>query len=151
MPASGNPSHRSAARTKKPVRRAARPSRPVRVDPLPVCEVLVIDQHKVSKARAALPKRTVLVDFAERLRALGDPTRLQIVCALAAEGVGELCVCDLATLTAVSDSAVSHSLRTLRHLGIVEYRKVGRIAYYSMDDPRVAALARDVMRAGASR
>lgn len=74
------------------------------------------------------------------LRALGDPTRLRIVTALAADGVGELCVCDLAAVVGVSESAVSHSLRTLRQLGIVRYRKVGKIAYYALDDAHVVRL-----------
>ena len=74
---------------------------------------------------------------------LGDPTRLQIVSALSAEDVGELCVCDLATLVGVSDSAVSHSLRSLRHLGVVRYRKLGKIAYYAIADSHVAVLVKE--------
>ena len=70
-------------------------------------------------------------------RALGDPTRLRILTALSHE---ELCVCDLATLTDVSESAVSHSLRTLRQLRLVRYRKAGKIAYYSLDDEHVGRL-----------
>lgn len=78
--------------------------------------------------------------LAETLRAIGDPTRLQIIAALATEGVEELCVCDLATLVGVSQSAVSHSLRTLRQLRIVRYRKAGKIAYYALDDAHVAQI-----------
>ena len=108
-----------------------------------LCEVNVINRQKVDVARAALPPSTVLVGLTELLRALGDPTRLQIVLALATDGVDELCVCDLATLVEVSDSAVSHSLRTLRELGVVRYRKVGKIAYYSLDDAHVGELVRE--------
>ena len=108
-----------------------------------LCEVEVVDHEKVARARAALPDQTTLVDLAELLRALGDPTRLQIVCALAADGVDELCVCDIATLVTVSESAVSHSLRTLRQLGLVKYRKAGKIAYYTLDDAHVAQLVRE--------
>ena len=75
--------------------------------------------------------------MAETFRALGDPTRLRLVAALAAE---ELCVCDLATLLGVSQSAVSHSLRTLRDLRLVRYRKAGKIAYYTLDDAHIATL-----------
>lgn len=108
-----------------------------------LCEVKVVDLQKVARARAALPEPTTLGDLAELLRALGDPTRLQIVCALAADGVVELCVCDLATLVSVSESAVSHSLRTLRQLGLVRYRKAGKIAYYTLNDAHVAKLVRE--------
>ena len=107
-----------------------------------VCQVQCVNQEKVDAARAALPAAQTLSGLTEFLRALGDLTRLQIICALGAEGVGELCVCDLATLVGVSDSAVSHSLRTLRQLGVVRYRKAGKVAYYTMDDSHVSALVR---------
>jgi DNA-binding transcriptional ArsR family regulator len=111
-----------------------------------LCEVQVINRQKVNTARAALPSTPILAGLTEMLRALGDPTRLQIVLALATVGVYELCVCDLATLVEVSDSAVSHSLRTLRELGVVRYRKVGKIAYYSLDDAHVGELVREGVR-----
>lgn len=104
------------------------------------CEIKCVDQAKVERARQALPGPATMVTLAETLRALGDPTRLRIVAALAAEGVGELCVCDLAVLVGVSDSAVSHSLRTLRQLRLVRYRKAGKIAYYALTDTHVARL-----------
>lgn len=81
-------------------------------------------------------------------KALGDPTRLLIVTALTGE---ELCVCDLAALVGVSASAVSHSLRTLRQLRVVRYRRVGKIAYYSLDDAHVAGLAEQGLRHVAER
>lgn len=104
------------------------------------CEIDCVDQAKVERARQALPAPETMVTLAETLRALGDPTRLKIVAALATEGVGELCVCDLAVLVGVSDSGVSHSLRTLRQLRLVRYRKAGKIAYYSLTDTHVARL-----------
>lgn len=113
------------------------------VDCSDLCEVNVVNREKVDAARAALPSAVILSGLTELLRALGDPTRLQIVLALATDGVDELCVCDLATLVEVSDSAVSHSLRTLRELGVVRYRKVGKIAYYSLDDTHVGELVRE--------
>lgn len=102
-----------------------------------VCEVDVIDQAKVTRARQALPAPATVGVLAETFRALGDPTRLQIVSALAHE---ELCVCDLASLVGVSQSAVSHSLRVLRDLRLVRYRKVGKIAYYTLDDAHIVSL-----------
>ena len=102
-----------------------------------VCEVDVVDQAKVTRARQALPPPATVGLLAETFKALGDPTRLQIVSALAHE---ELCVCDLASLVGVSQSAVSHSLRVLRDLRLVRYRKVGRIAYYTLDDAHIVSL-----------
>lgn len=102
-----------------------------------VCEIDVIDQAKVARARQALPAPATVGILTETFKALGDPTRLQIVSALAHE---ELCVCDLASLVGVSQSAVSHSLRVLRDLRLVRYRKVGRIAYYTLDDAHIVSL-----------
>jgi ArsR family transcriptional regulator, lead/cadmium/zinc/bismuth-responsive transcriptional repressor len=109
-----------------------------------VCTVEVIDHVKVARARRALPAPGSVAALTERFRALGDRTRILIVAALSAED--ELCVCDLATLVGVSDSAVSHSLRTLRHLRVVRYRKVGKIAYYALDDAHVARLVSEGVR-----
>ena len=102
-----------------------------------VCEVQCVDELKVRRARRAMPGADSITTLAATLRALGDPTRLRLATALAAT---ELCVCDLATLLGTSQSVVSHSLRTLRQLRIVRYRKEGKVAYYSLDDPHVAAL-----------
>ena len=102
-----------------------------------LCEVACVDLEKVERALRLAPARATLATLAEMFRALGDPTRLRILTALAAV---ELCVCDLATLTGVSESAVSHSLRTLRQLRLVRYRKAGKIAYYSLDDEHVGRL-----------
>ena len=102
-----------------------------------VCEVDVIDHAKVARARTAIPAASTVSTLAETFKALGDPTRLQIVTALAQE---ELCVCDLASLVGVSQSAVSHSLRVLRDLRLVRYRKVGKIAYYTLDDAHIVRL-----------
>lgn len=75
--------------------------------------------------------------LAQTFKVLGDPTRVSLAWALSRE---ELCVCDLAALLGMSQSAVSHSLRALRDLRLVRYRKEGRIAYYSLDDAHVAEL-----------
>ena len=78
--------------------------------------------------------------LADTFGLLGDPTRVRIVFALSRE---ELCVCDLAKLVGASQSAVSHSLRALRQLRIVRFRKAGKIAYYSLDDEHVSKLITD--------
>jgi ArsR family transcriptional regulator len=75
--------------------------------------------------------------LAETFRVLGDPTRLRIAFALSRE---ELCVCDLAALLGVSQSVVSHSLRALRQMRLVRYRKDGKVAYYALDDEHIASL-----------
>lgn len=75
--------------------------------------------------------------LAEIFRVLGDPTRLKICMFLAQ---AELCVCDLASILGISESAVSHQLRVLRSQRLVKYRREGKMAFYSLDDDHVQAL-----------
>jgi len=74
---------------------------------------------------------------AETFRMLGDPTRVKILDAL---GAGELCVNDLAARVGISESAVSHQLRLLRHLGLVIGERRGRRIVYALHDSHVADL-----------
>ncbi len=83
------------------------------------------------------------VALAETFRVLGDATRVKIAFALSHE---ELCVCDLANLLGVSQSAVSHSLRTLRQMRLVRFRKEGKIAYYKLDDEHIDNLLQEGFR-----
>jgi DNA-binding transcriptional ArsR family regulator len=77
--------------------------------------------------------------IAETFRVLGDPTRVRILDALAD---GELCVCDIAALAAISESAVSHQLRLLRGMRLVRPRRAGRQVFYSLDDQHIVQLLR---------
>jgi DNA-binding transcriptional ArsR family regulator len=101
------------------------------------CEVQFVDEAKVNSVRAAMKSPEAVTALAETFRILGDPTRIRIAFALSKE---ELCVCDVANLLGVSQSAVSHSLRTLRQMKLVKYRKEGKIAYYSLDDEHITNL-----------
>jgi ArsR family transcriptional regulator, lead/cadmium/zinc/bismuth-responsive transcriptional repressor len=78
-------------------------------------------------------------DVAETFRILGDPTRVRILDAL---GGGELCVCDIASLVGISESAVSHQLRSLRNIRLVRPRRSGRLVYYALDDAHILELLR---------
>jgi DNA-binding transcriptional ArsR family regulator len=101
------------------------------------CEIEFIDRVKVEKVRKALKSAEAVATLAETFKILGDPTRIKIAFALSKE---ELCVCDIANLLNVSQSAVSHSLRTLRQMKLVRFRKEGKIAYYTLDDEHIAHL-----------
>ncbi len=79
--------------------------------------------------------------MAEFFSLLGDANRLRIVSALAAQ---ELCVCDLAAVVKMSESAVSHQLRALRTMRLVGYRKQGRNVFYYLKDSHVLNLYREV-------
>lgn len=79
--------------------------------------------------------------MAEFFSLLGDANRLRILSALAAQ---ELCVCDLAAIVKMSESAVSHQLRALRAMRLVRYRKQGRNVFYCLKDGHVLNLYREV-------
>jgi ArsR family transcriptional regulator, lead/cadmium/zinc/bismuth-responsive transcriptional repressor len=88
------------------------------------------------RRRLLLSSRTV-EEIAETFRVLGDPTRVRILDALAG---GELCVCDIATLVGISESAASHQLRLLRGMRLVRPRRAGRQVFYSVDDQHIVEL-----------
>ena len=96
---------------------------------------------EAAKARL-LPTRTV-ESVSEVLKILGDPTRVKLLDALT---LGERCVCDLAALVLLSESAVSHQLRLLRGARLVRVRRAGRLAYYSLDDHHVIGLLHDTRK-----
>jgi DNA-binding transcriptional ArsR family regulator len=79
--------------------------------------------------------------MAEFFSLLGDPNRLRILSLLAQQ---ELCVCDLAVALEMSESAVSHQLRTLRTMRLVRYHKEGRKVFYQLCDHHVLDLYRSV-------
>lgn len=104
-----------------------------------LCEIDCIDPRKVRSAQRSASAPEQVLRVADLFRALGDPTRLRIVEALARH---ELCVCDLAMIVGASQSTVSHSLRALRQMRLVRYRRDGKIAYYALDDDHIEPLMR---------
>ena len=102
------------------------------------CTVRLVDPARVAAVRARLPEADLLADLADVFGLLGDESRLRLlVCLL--EG-GELCVCDLAAVSAMSESATSHALRLLRAHRVVKVRRDGRMACYSLTDGHVRML-----------
>ena len=77
------------------------------------------------------------VALAETFKVLGDTTRVRILDALSR---AELCVCDLARLLSLSESATSHQLRLLRGMRLVRPRRAGRSIYYTLDDQHIVGL-----------
>jgi DNA-binding transcriptional ArsR family regulator len=103
------------------------------------CDCRVIHRTLVEKAeRAELPADEV-EDLCQTFKALGDVTRLRILYALEQN---EMCVCDLAALLGITESAVSHQLRLLRTLRLVANRREGSILYYRLTDNHVGQLVR---------
>src|ERR1700759_150567 len=94
------------------------------------CELLCLDLPKAERLRADRLGQRVAQRFADRARALSDPTRLVIAQALA--GTDELCVCDLAWVTGRAENLVSHHLRSLRAAGLATSRREGRMVLYAL-------------------
>jgi len=107
------------------------------------CDVFVADAARVARVRAAMIGTRQVDRLAETFRALGDPTRVRILDALSRD---ELCVCDVATLIGVSESAVSHQLRLLRSLRLVRARREGRMVFYALDDDHILTLFEQGLR-----
>lgn len=106
----------------------------------PVCEILCIHTDLIDSVRKKLIPGELVQSLAELFKTLGDPTRVRIMDALEK---AEFCVCDLAELLGLSQSATSHQLRVLRNNQLVKYRREGKMAYYSLDDNHVMALYRE--------
>lgn len=109
---------------------------------LETCEVRQIHPEAVQFARDALSSASRLERALLMLKAVADETRLRILVGLAAT---ELCVCDLAALTEVSESAVSHQMRYLRDASLVVSDKRGRMVYYRLADDHVRQLIENLL------
>ena len=108
-----------------------------------VCDLVQIDLGRVRSLRAQLVPPDAVLGLADTFSALGDPTRVRILDALSH---GELCVCDLAAVLGVSQSAVSHQLRLLRGLRLVRPRRDGRIVFYSLDDQHIMSIFKQTLQ-----
>ena len=95
--------------------------------------------HLAAARKLLLMGARTVEALAETFRVLGDPTRVRILDALSA---GELCVCDIASLVGISESAASHQLRLLRGMRLVRPRRAGRLVYYAVDDQHILELLR---------
>jgi ArsR family transcriptional regulator, lead/cadmium/zinc/bismuth-responsive transcriptional repressor len=100
---------------------------------------MAMHDAKVTAARRAIHSPEILLGLSEIFKVLGDPTRLKLCCALAKQ---ELCVSDIAGVLSLTDSAVSHQLRTLKTMRLVKYRKEGKMTYYMLDDEHIEDLIR---------
>ncbi|MCG9969419.1 metalloregulator ArsR/SmtB family transcription factor [Pelotomaculum terephthalicicum JT] len=101
------------------------------------CGITCIHEEAVEEVQKAMLGEDVAGSLAELFKALGDPTRVKILFALMTR---ELCVCDIALVIGVSESAVSHQLRVLRTMRLIKFRREGRILWYSLADSHVRGL-----------
>lgn len=98
------------------------------------CNCTIIHKDVVEKVKENLPSEEILYDLADFFKAFSDSTRIKILQALFQE---ELCVCDLAALLDMTQSAISHQLRVLKGNRLVKFRRDGKVIYYSLADDHV--------------
>jgi DNA-binding transcriptional ArsR family regulator len=101
------------------------------------CEESFIHEDQVKVAQEHIIDGLTSTYLARTFQALSDPTRVRLISALSH---AELCVCDLAAILGMSQSAVSHQLRSLRDLRLVKSRREGREIFYTLDDDHIRAL-----------
>ena len=99
-----------------------------------VCKTLVIHEELVLKAQHNMPDEYMIRRTGDFFKVLGEPTRIKIINALF---YSEMCVCDIAAVMNMKQSAVSHQLKILKQANLVRYRKDGKIVYYSLCDEHV--------------
>lgn len=105
-----------------------------------VCDEYCIHADILRKALDKLPSEETLYDLAELFKVFGDSTRIRILCALFES---EMCVCDIAELLNMTQSAVSHQLKVLKNAGLVKARRDGKTIFYSMSDEHVVHIFND--------
>jgi ArsR family transcriptional regulator len=99
-----------------------------------VCKTMFIHEETVKAVMESMPQEELLYELADFFKVVGDTTRIKILHALL---VAEMCVCDLSNLLNISQSAVSHQLKTLRQADLVTFRKQGKVVFYSLKDEHV--------------
>lgn len=90
--------------------------------------------ERVENTRVHMPKEELLYDLAELYKVFGDSTRIKILFALYE---GEMCVCGIAELLNMTQSAISHQLRVLKQNKLVKFRREGKTVYYTLSDDHV--------------
>lgn len=98
------------------------------------CDCDVIHNEVVNVVREKMPREEMLYDLAELFKVFGDSTRIKILWAL---DEAEMCVCDIAFLLNMTQSAISHQLRVLKQADLVKSRREGKIVFYSLKDEHV--------------
>lgn len=91
----------------------------------------------LSEVNEGMPDEEMLYDLAELYKVFGDSTRIKILYALFE---AELCVCDIASVLAMSQSAISHQLRVLKQAKLVKFRREGKTIFYSLSDDHVRTI-----------
>lgn len=102
-----------------------------------ICGQHIIHQDIIDKVSKVMPDESVLYEAAELLKMFGDSTRIRIIFVLCES---EMCVCDIAKLLGMTQSAISHQLRLLKQARLVKSRRDGKTIFYSLADDHVKTI-----------
>ena len=101
------------------------------------CDCNEIHEDLLKIVNDTMPEETELYDLAELFKVFGDSTRIRILFVLFE---AEVCVCDLAKVLNMTQSAISHQLRILRANKLVNSRREGKSVFYSLADGHVRTI-----------
>lgn len=101
------------------------------------CSCNTLHENIIEIVKQKMPQEEKLYDLAELFKVFGDTTRVKIISALFE---AEMCVCDIAELLSMTQSAISHQLRVLRQARLVKHRKEGKVVFYSLDDEHIKTI-----------
>ncbi|MDD3346089.1 metalloregulator ArsR/SmtB family transcription factor [Oscillibacter sp.] len=104
---------------------------------LDCCDFIHAHEDVVERVRRELPEEDTLYDLTELFRIFGDSTRVRILYVLFE---AEMCVCDLAALLGMTQSAISHQLRALKNARLVKSRREGKTVFYALADDHVKTI-----------
>lgn len=105
--------------------------------PLDECEFLHVHEDIIRAVTSKMPDEDMLFSLAELFKIFGDSTRIKILYVLFES---EMCVCDIAQLLHMSQSAISHQLRVLKQSQLVKSRRDGKTVFYSLADAHVRTI-----------
>lgn len=101
------------------------------------CDYIHAHQDIIDRVQKKMPGEDTLYDLAELFRIFGDSTRIRILYVLFE---AEMCVCDIAQLLGMTQSAISHQLRSLKNARLVKARREGKTVFYSLADDHVKTI-----------
>ena len=101
------------------------------------CDYIHAHEDIVNAVNAQMPDEEILYNLAELFKVFGDSTRIKILYVLFES---EMCVCDIAQLLNMNQSAISHQLRVLKQSKLVKYRRDGKTVFYSLADGHVRTI-----------
>ncbi len=101
------------------------------------CDFMHVHNEIVEKLEKVMPSEDTLYDLTELFRIFADSTRVRILYVLL---VSEMCVCDIAKILGMTQSAISHQLRALKNAKLVKSRRDGKTVFYSLADDHVSTI-----------